>query len=144
MSEKKMMIVPSELVNKINENRGDLSQAEFIEFLIQDQLGVEKPAELKDTTKAEIEGLRREIRQFMQEVEAKQKNFVTKEEANAFQEDTKKLMKSFLDFFIGYGLEFNKKSEGNDLSELSKTLDKLEKSSPDDYGKEVKIKWKNT
>ncbi|MFZ7104970.1 MAG: hypothetical protein ACOWWO_20210, partial [Peptococcaceae bacterium] len=65
------------------------------------------------------------------------------EEAAAFQEDTKKLMKSFLDFFIGYGLEFNKKSEGtDDLSELSRTLDALEKASGDE-GKEVKIKWKN-
>lgn len=143
MSDKRMMIVPAELVNRINENRGDLSQAEFIEFLINDQLGQTKPAELKHTTNAEIDQLRKEIRQFMQDVEAKQKTFVTKEEAVAFQEDTKKLMKSFLDFFIGYGLEFNKKSAGNDdLSELSKTLDALEKASGDE-GKEVKIKWKN-
>jgi hypothetical protein len=98
---------------------------------------------LKDTSRAEIESLRQEIRQFMQEVEARQKNFVTKEEAVAFQEDTKKLMKSFLDFFIGYGLEFNKQSTGDDLSGLSKKLDELEKGSPEDNGREVKIKWKN-
>jgi hypothetical protein len=143
MPDKRMMIVPSELVNKINENRGDLSQAEFIEFLINDQLG-EKPSELKGTSKSEIEELRKEIRQFMQEVEAKQKNFVTKEEVTAFQEDTKKLMKSFLDFFIGYGIEFNKKSATGDLKDLSKALDELEKSSPEESGREVKIKWKNT
>ncbi len=143
MSDKRMMIVPAELVNKINENRGDLSQAEFLEFLINDQLGQDKPTELKNTTNAEIDQLRKEVRQFMQDVEAKHKTFVTKEEAAAFQEDTKKLMKSFLDFFIGYGLEFNKKSAGNDdLSELSRTLDALEKASGDE-GKEVKIKWKN-
>ncbi len=142
MSDRRMMIVPAELVNKINENRGDLSQAEFIEFLINDQLGADKPAELKNTTNAEIDELRKEIRQFMQDVEAKQKTFVTKEEAAAFQEDTKKLMKSFLDFFIGYGLEFNKKFENDDLSGLSKTLDALEKGAADE-GKEVKIKWKN-
>ncbi|MDD4873662.1 MAG: hypothetical protein PHE15_01630 [Dehalococcoidales bacterium] len=143
MSDKKMMIVPSGLVNKINENRGDLSQAEFIEFLINDQLG-EKPKELKDTTSAEIEELRKEIRQFMQEVEVRQKNFVTKEEVSAFQEDTKKLMKSFLDFFIGYGIEFNKKSSTNDLKDLSKKLDELENASSEESGREVKIKWKNT
>jgi len=144
MSDKRMLIVPSEIVNKINENRGDLSQAEFIEFLIQDQMGTEKPAELKDTSGAEIEQLRKEIRQFMQDVEAKQKNFVIREEAAVFQEDTKKLMKSFLDFFIGYGLEFNKQSAVNDLSELSQTLDKLENEAQEDAGKEVKIKWKHS
>lgn len=143
MSDKKMLIVPAELVNKINENRGDLTQAEFIEFLIQDQLNEEKPAELKNTASAEIDALRKEIRQFIQDIEAKQKNFLTKEEAAVFQEDTKKLMKSFLDFFIGYGLEFNKKADRDELSELSKTLDALEKDFVEE-GKEVKIKWKNS
>ncbi len=142
MSDKRMMIVPAELINKINENRGDMSQAEFIEFLIRDRLDEEKPAELKNTTSGEIEALRKEIREFMRDVEEKQKTFVTKDEAAAFQEDTKKLMKSFLDFFIGYGLEFNKKVDSDGLTELSKTLDALEKDSSEE-GKEVKIKWKN-
>ena len=34
MSEKRMLIMPAELVRKIDENRGDMSQAEFISFLI--------------------------------------------------------------------------------------------------------------
>ena len=83
MSDKRMMIVPAEIVNKINENRGDLSQAEFIEFLINDQLGQDKPAELKNTTNAEIDELRKEIRQFMQDVEEKQKTFVTRKEGSS-------------------------------------------------------------
>ena len=142
MSDKRMMIVPAELINKINENRGDMSQAEFLEFLIQDRLDEEKPAELKNTASGEIEALRKEVREFMRDVQEKQKTFVTKDEAAAFQEDTKKLMKSFLDFFIGYGLEFNKKVDNDDLTELSKTLDALEKDSAEE-SKEVKIKWKN-
>ncbi|MCJ7743891.1 MAG: hypothetical protein MUO99_04945 [Dehalococcoidales bacterium] len=38
MSDKRMLILPAEVVNKIDENRGDMSQAEFIEFLITNQL----------------------------------------------------------------------------------------------------------
>ena len=34
MGEKRMLILPAELVKKIDDNRGDMSQAEFINFLI--------------------------------------------------------------------------------------------------------------
>jgi hypothetical protein len=37
MSDKRMLILAEEIVRKINENRGDLSQGEFIEFLIESQ-----------------------------------------------------------------------------------------------------------
>jgi len=71
------------------------------------------------------------------------KKYATKEELQVFQEDTKKLIKSFLDFFIGYGLELNKQPAGDDLKELAKKLDSLDDSLPDEHaGREVKIKWK--
>ena len=38
MAEKRMLIMPAELIKKIDENRGDMSQAEFIDFLIESQL----------------------------------------------------------------------------------------------------------
>ena len=38
MGDKRMLIVPAETVKKIDDNRGDMSQAEFIEFLIDSQL----------------------------------------------------------------------------------------------------------
>jgi len=38
MGEKRMLIVPAELIKKIDDNRGDMSQAEFIDFLIDSQL----------------------------------------------------------------------------------------------------------
>ena len=38
MAEKRMLIVPAELVKRINDNRGDLSQGEFINFLIDSRL----------------------------------------------------------------------------------------------------------
>ena len=38
MSEKRMLIVDAEVVRKIDENRGDMSCSEFINFLIDNQL----------------------------------------------------------------------------------------------------------
>ena len=38
MSEKRMLIMPAELVKKIDDNRGDMTQVEFIDFLIDGQL----------------------------------------------------------------------------------------------------------
>ena len=38
MAEKRMLIVPAELVKKIDDNRGDMTQAEFIELLIDSKL----------------------------------------------------------------------------------------------------------
>jgi hypothetical protein len=142
MTEKKMLIVPSALIKKIDENRGDLSQAEFIDFLIEDRLE-DKSKERGDVKREELESLKKDIKQIILKEEAQGKKYATKEEIHVFQEDTKKLIKSFLDFFIGYGLELSKQSPGNDLKELAKKIDGLESDLPsEDEGGEVKIKWK--
>ena len=102
MPEKRMLIVPAELVRKIDENRGDMTQAEFIEFLID-----------------------------------------SKEEMRSFEEDMKKLLKSFLDFFVGYGLELGKGAPKTDFEELTARLGELESGlSSEDKRGEAKIKWK--
>jgi hypothetical protein len=116
MPEKRMLIVPAELVRKIDENRGEMTQAEFIEFLIDSQL--------KEKVK-------------------ENKQYATKEEMHFFEEDIKKLLKSFLDFFVGYGLELGKGSPKSEFEELSTKLHELE-SDLGVEGKrgEAKIKWK--
>ena len=38
MSETRMLIIPAEVVEKINSNRGDMSQAEFPSYLIDSHL----------------------------------------------------------------------------------------------------------
>ena len=38
MAEKRMMILPADVIKKIDDNRGDLSQADFINFLLDNQL----------------------------------------------------------------------------------------------------------
>ncbi len=142
MSEKRMLILPAELVKKVNDNRGDLSQAEFIDFLLEDRLEG-KTKEQKEITREEFESLRKDIRQILLKEAAEKERYATKEELQIFQEDTKKLIKSFLDFFIGYGLELSKQPVGDDLKELVQKLDSLEGSLPvEDEGGEVKIKWK--
>ena len=115
MAEKRMLIVPAELVSKIDENRGDMSQAEFIDFLIDSQL----------------------------KQETKDENYVTREEIYSFEQDIKKLLKSFLDFFVSYGLEIGKQSPRAELEELAGKLQGLEKEliSESNEGK-AKIKWK--
>lgn len=93
-----MLIVPVELVEKIDGNRGDMSQAEFIDFLISSQL--------KEKTK-------------------KQK-YVTQEEVQHLEQALKQLLKSFLDFFFSYGLEFGKQSPKAEFEELTNKLKGLE------------------
>ncbi|MGI2335833.1 MAG: hypothetical protein ACRKGH_04205 [Dehalogenimonas sp.] len=136
MTEKRMLIVPAELVNKIDNNRGDLSHAEFIDFLIENQLKtVSQPA--AGVSREDMEQLRAEFAKMLNKESYK---YALKEEMAGFQEDTKKLMKSFVDYFIGYGLELGK--EGPlDLKEMTSKFTGVDKEIPEE-GREVKIKWK--
>jgi hypothetical protein len=119
MSEKRMLIVPTELVRKIDENRGDMNQADFIEFLIDSRL--------KEETKEK------------KEVVA----YATREELYSFEQDIKKLLKGFLDFFVAYGLELGKTSISPEFEELTSKLQGLEKDlGPEPEGKKATIKWK--
>ena len=125
MSEKRMLIVPAELVRTIDENRGDMTQAEFIDFLIENQL--------KQRVKE------REDREYV----TREEILSFKEEIRLFEEDIKKLLKSFLDFFVSYGLELGKGSPKTEFEELTTKLHELENDLASDGKKgEAKIKWK--
>ncbi len=115
MGERRMLIVPTELVKKIDGNRGDMTQAEFIGFLIDNQL------------KEEI----------------KEQQYATKEEIHSFKQDMEKLLKSFLDFFVNYGLELGKQSPKDEFEELTNKLQGLEKDmDPGTEKGKATIKWK--
>ena len=142
MAEKLMLIVPADLVGKIDANRGDLSQAEFIGFLI-DRLLSEKIDEQKGVNGEEINTIKADLKKLLTLQEEAKKKYATKEEFQAFLQDNRKLLKSFLDFFIGYGLEMGKKSPNGELSEITSKLQGLEEElAKEDEGGEVKIKWK--
>ena len=118
MAEKRMIIVPAELAKKLDDNRGDMSQVDFIELLIDSQL--------KESTE-----------------KAKAEQYATKEEILVFQEDIKSLLKRFLDFFVSYGLELGKQSPRTEFEELSNRLHELENDlASEDKRKEATIKWK--
>lgn len=137
-----MLIVPAELVSKIDANRGDLSQAEFINFLIDSRLS-EELAKQKGVGWEEIETIRAELKKIIAKEEATKQKYATKEELQSFMQDNRKLLKSFLDFFIGYGLEMGKQSNKNEMTDIISGLKGLEEElAAEGEGSEVKIKWK--
>ncbi len=104
MFDKRMMVLPAELVVRVDENRGDVSRAEFINLLLDNQLG-------------------------NGEHEQQQEQFVTWESLTEFEGGMKELLRSFLEFFITYGLEIGKSSGKPDLEALSKRLEEVPDSS---------------
>ena len=115
MADKRMLIVSAELVKRINDNRGDMSQSEFIDFLIDSQL----------------------------KQETQDPQYATKEEVYSLEQDMKRLLKSFLDFFVNYGLELGKESPETEFGELTGKLKGLQKDlDSDSKEKKATIKWK--
>jgi hypothetical protein len=100
MAEKRMLIVDSELVEKIDQNRGDMTQAQFIIFLIDSQLG-EKGESVSP------------------------KEYVGREEFEEFAQGMKDLLRRFLDFFISYGMELGDEPKDHTFAELVKKLQSL-------------------
>ena len=119
MAEKKMLIVPAELAQKIDDNRGEMNRSDFIEFLIDSQLEPEP----KDKHRVA--------------------QYATKEEIQSLEVDIKNLLETFIDFFLNYGLEMGKQPKEGEFEELTSKLKGLEKDSS--QGKEkgrATIKWK--
>ena len=97
MTDKRMLIMPADVVEKINANRGDLSQGEFIDFLIDSRLNPESPKE----------------------------QFVSMEELREFEQGIKDLLRSFMDFFVSYGLELGHGPNSDDGEGLNVRLQDL-------------------
>jgi hypothetical protein len=104
MSEKRMFIVDAEVARKVDENRGEMGRSEFINLLIEGQLREDK----EDIGK---------------------KNYVTKEEFYQYQQGIKELLRSFLEFFLSYGLEVGKQPADKNFNDLSQKLQALSSSS---------------
>jgi hypothetical protein len=102
MAEKRMLIVDAEVARKVDESRGEMGRSEFIDFLIEGQLSEDK----------ESKG------------GAGKSNYVTKEELYKSQQGIKELLRTFLEFFLSYGLEVGKHSDKN-FNELSQKLQAL-------------------
>ena len=114
MTEQRIMVLPAEVVARVDANRGDINRADFINILLNSHLG--KVQE--------------------QEQEQEPQNFVTPESLENFEEGMKELLRSFLDFFITYGLEIGKGSGNTDLQALTESLKEApESAAPSRRGK---------
>ena len=101
MSDKRMLILDAETVEKIEQNRGDMSVSEFINFIIDGQLE--------------------------QDIQPQHSDIVTKEEFHQFEEGIRDLLRSFLEFFLSYGLELGKQPSDGELDKLSLKFQGLSK-----------------
>jgi metal-responsive CopG/Arc/MetJ family transcriptional regulator len=121
LSDSKILVIPSDLAKKIDDNRGDMSRAEFIEALI-DNLITEKP------------------------VSNNVAEYATKTELVSFQQDMKQLLKSFMDFFVSYGLEYGENGQQLDIEKFTSKLQGFQKDLTTDNGGKgggkATIKWK--
>jgi uncharacterized protein YaaR (DUF327 family) len=106
--EKRILIVPTELLRKIDENRGDMTRVQLIEFLIGSQL--EQGAKAQRETKC-----------------------ATREELRLFKEDVKQFLRSVLDYSVSYWLKpceglpkAEKASPKTEFEELTAELRELE------------------
>jgi hypothetical protein len=57
---------------------------------------------------------------------AAQTQYITRDELLSFERDIKQLMKSFLDFFISYGLEASQNRQLADIETFTGKLDRLQ------------------
>ena len=121
MSDSKILVVPASLLNKIDENRGDLSRADFIGAVIDNLVG-----DKSETKKAEPV------------------KYATSAELASFESDMKQLLKSFLDFFMSYGMEMGDNGSQVDFEKLTNKLQGLQKDLGADSSKGLRgtIKWK--
>jgi metal-responsive CopG/Arc/MetJ family transcriptional regulator len=122
LSDNKILVVPADLAQKIDDNRGDMSRVEFIEALI-DNLVTDKH-ESKSNGKVD---------------------YATRTELLSFEQDMKQLLKSFLDFFIAYGMEFGENGQLLEIEKFTTKLQGLQKdlgADSDKGGGKATIKWK--
>jgi len=103
MTEKRMLIVDEDVINIIDENRGDMTRSEFISFMINSQLS-ENGASGNSS---------------------KNVNYIDREEFQEFAQGMRDLLRRFLDFFISYGMELGEEPKDNTFNELVQKLQTL-------------------
>jgi len=101
MSEKRILIVDDKLLTQIDENRGEMSRIEFINFLINSQFEEEVGKPVTNN------------------------QYVSRDEFQEFSQGMKDLMRRFLDFYISYGLELGDQPQDRTFEELKKKLQSL-------------------
>jgi len=91
-----ILVVDKDVVKQVDENRGELTRTEFVNFLIHSQLK---------------EGNRSQ-------------NYVDKEEFHRFVQEVKELLRNFLDFFLT--LELANQTQDSDFEEWCEKIQALD------------------
>ena len=93
-----ILVVDKAVVRQVDENRGEMTRTEFVNFLIQSQL---------------------------KECDNKQ-NYMDREEFHQFAREIKGLLRNFLEFFLSYGLDMEKQPQDSIFEELNQQLRALD------------------
>jgi hypothetical protein len=134
VSERRILIVDAELIDRIDANRNDMNRTEFLSFLMDSYLNKEGRAddaghrgdahqprdEIKDLLKALVADSHRK--------EIKLEDYVTREELQQVHDGIRDLLRSFLDFFVTYGLEIGRQPQDSEFQQLSQKLQALDRS----------------
>ncbi len=115
MTGKAMLVLEQKLVDKIDENRGDLNRADFIEFCIDNCL--------RETEHEEVERRGPDIAE--ETFATKPKGtaiYATREEFQEFKRGITNLLRTFLDFFITFGLELGTSKSTETVGHLKSQL----------------------
>ena len=97
-----IMIVGKEVVEQIDENRGEMNRTEFVNLLIQSQL-----------------------KKFNEE-----HDYVTKKEFNGFTQEVKEILHNYLELALGYALSTDETPSNSALEDLNRQL--MSNDNPDD------------
>lgn len=134
MPEKRMLIVDAELIQRIDENRNDMTRVEFLQFLLDSYL--KKEVKTEDAPRGDLNQFREEIKELLKGLatdsltkkDGRGDEYVTREELHLFQEGIRDLLRSFLDFFLTYGLEIGKEPQDNEFQQFTEKLQALDRS----------------
>ena len=134
MPEKRMLIVDAELIQRIDENRNDMTRVEFLQFLLDSYL--KKEARSEEPPRGDLNQFRDEIKDLLKGLAAdshaskdgRGDEYVTREELQLFQEGIRDLLRSFLDFFLTYSLEMGKEPQDSEFQQFTERLHALDRS----------------
>jgi hypothetical protein len=132
--DKRMLIVDAELIQRIDENRNDMTRIEFLSFLMDSYLKKENRND--DQPRTDIHQFREEIKDLLKGLvsdgqpkkEGRPDEYVTREEMLMFQDGIKDIMRSFLDFFLTYSLEMGRESQDSEFQQFTEKLQTLDRS----------------
>ena len=93
-----IMVIGKDVISQVDENRGEMTRSEFVNFLIQSQL---KACE-------------------------RSQDYVDKEEFHRFARGITELFRSFLELSLSHGLGMAKQPQDDNFEELSQQLQALD------------------